>query len=140
MDIKLDSGVPNSSTRLRLTDGKLELTSGRADSLAQRLQIRFKTYQGSWFLNENYGINWFRDVLGKGKTKLSVDVLIQNEILKDNLIDRITYFKSQISSSYVYSCLFKVQMVDGTTTEVIKLLTTESGLVLTTDSGLALIV
>lgn len=125
MDIKLTE-----SGRLSIVNGNLELTQDRAESLAQRLQIRFKTYQGSWFLNTAFGINWFRDVLGKGKTKLSVDVLIQNEILKDDLVANITYFKSQISSSYVYSCLFKVKMVNNETTKIIKLLTTESGLVL----------
>lgn len=125
MDIKLTE-----SGRLSIVNGNLELTKDRAESLAQRLQIRFKTYQGSWFLNTAFGINWFRDVLGKGKTKLSVDVLIQNEILKDDLVANITYFKSQISSSYVYSCLFKVKMVNSETTKIIKLLTTESGLVL----------
>ena len=128
MDIEFTAGVSGfNGTDFNLTQNRLQET-------AQRLSIRFRTYLGTWFLETGYGVDWFNQVLGKGRTKLAVDTLIQLEIKKDKYIDSITSFSSSIDKS-VYSCRFRVKVKSVEQTAELKLLATENGLTLSDQFG-----
>lgn len=114
MDIRLGS------SGVTLNNGKLELTSGRGEALAQRLRIRLRTFYQSWFLNTNYGVDYFNRVFEKGIPKSSIDALFQSEINKDVRVEKILDFKSAITSN-VYTLSFKVRAKDGLVSDQIDL-------------------
>ena len=87
MDLLLDTG------KLKITeDGDLVLITETSQHVAQRLTIRLNTHVNTWFLNLDLGINYLNEIFGVAKTKTSIDALIQQEILKDEMVSRITYF------------------------------------------------
>ena len=46
-----------------------QLTTPTSENLAQRLLIRLRTFRGEWFLDENLGIDYFGQILGKNRNK-----------------------------------------------------------------------
>jgi len=106
MDIKRKNG------KVILDDGKLVLTKSRPESLAQRLSIRISTFLGTWYLDEQMGIDYFEQVFEKGIPKKEIDRIFQIEIYKDELVQDIVQFKSIIKDN-VYHLDFKVTTRSG---------------------------
>lgn len=121
MDIKLG----NEGVILR--GGKLELTSSRGESLAQRLTIRLRTFFGSWFLNTQYGVDYFKRVFEKTIPKTSIDALFQAEINKDVRVAKILNFKSVIEQN-TYKMSFRVKAKDGAVSDLVTLSASPSGI------------
>ena len=135
MDIKQDVVSGN----IVFQNGQLYLTDGRQDSLRQRLDIRIKTQKGSWFLNINYGVDWFNGVFADGSTKLSVDSLLQAEILKEPMVERVITFTSSVSNiTRQYSCSFKVKLTTNEVSQTITLLANENGYVVVNSDNAAI--
>ncbi len=127
-----------------MTDGKISLLSNdlqvvqdRATQLTQRLYIRLNTHKDTWFMDLDLGINYLQEVFGIAKTKQSVDVLIQNQILSDEYVQSIDYFNSTVNGG-VYSCQFRVRSTNNIVSNTIRLLATSTGVVITTPDGLLL--
>lgn len=121
MDIKLGrEGVV-------LEKGKLKITSSRGESLAQRLTIRLRTHFGSWFLNTQYGIDYFKRVFEKTIPKTSIDALFQAEINRDGRVAKILDFHSDVIQN-TYKMQFKVKAKDGTVSDQVSLTATPSGI------------
>lgn len=114
MDIRLGR------SGLILDKGKLELTSSRGESLAQRLTVRLRTFFGSWFMDTEYGIDYFKRVFEKTIPQSSIDAVFQAEINKDERVAKITYFVSKIEHN-VYYLKFKVKAKDGTVSEQVNI-------------------
>lgn len=126
----------NPDNTLYFKNGQLTLTDGRQDSLRQRLEIRLTTHKRTWFLNIDYGIDWFRDVLSDGVSKLTVDALLQANILLEEQVQKIIYFSSSIDPiTGIYSCQFSVKLADNEVSPLIKLLANQSGLVVVDQNG-----
>lgn len=121
-------------------DGNILLTTSVVQMVAQRLYIRFRTHTNSWFLNLDYGVNYFDDIFGKGKSKTGLDAIIRSIINQDQYVESIKTFTSKVTGRN-YSCKFSVS-VYGDTTEytTVSLLLTESGITLTDESGRNLII
>lgn len=135
MDLKLDE----QTNKLAFSKGRLFLTQNRQDTLRQRLSIRLLTQRGTWFLNINYGIDWFNSVLVKGVSKLYVDSLIQAEILKEQMVDRILSFESSVDrTTRVYTCRFKVKLISNEVSDTITLLANENGYVVVNNDNFAI--
>ena len=113
----------------------LSLTESRVEKVAQRLYVRFKTQLGTWFFNTDYGVDYLGSILGKGRTKLSIDAIIRSEILKEVFVDSILSFESSISDRK-YTCRFTVKAVGIVGSgEVLSFLLNENGLLLTDQDG-----
>jgi hypothetical protein len=129
MDIKL------TTEGILFENGKIKLTQSVGEKVSQRLYIRFRTHLGSWWLNQDYGVNYFDDLLGKNKSKTGIDSIIRSIIREDAYVESIKSFTSKVVGRN-YSCSFAVS-VYGDTTEytTVSLLLTESGLSLTDQLG-----
>jgi hypothetical protein len=116
-------------------DGQLKLTASLTECVAQRLTIRLKTHVDSWWLDLDYGVDYFEDVFGKGKSKTGLDALFRSIITQDEYVESIKSFTSSIVGRN-YSCSFAVSVI-GDTTEyaTVSLLLTESGIQLADQSG-----
>jgi hypothetical protein len=108
MDIKLDEDGD-----ISLVNGDAQTTSIGAEDLAQRLRIRLNTFQGEWFMDNTLGIDWWNRVMGKNRSKMAVDALIQDAILKEPDALQIVSYTSSISTDRKFSCSFRVRTEDG---------------------------
>ena len=66
-----------------LFDNGTTVTSTKELDLSQRLRIRLGTFSGEWFLDTDFGVPWFQQILGKQRSKATVDSIIQEEIYKE---------------------------------------------------------
>lgn len=112
MDIKLDQATGD----ILFQNGDCAVTEIGADDLAQRLQIRLKTFQGEWFMDTSLGVDWWGKVFGKNRSKSAVDALIQAAILEETDVLQIIDYTSSISVDRVFSCSFKVRTENGAIT------------------------
>lgn len=65
----------NSNNDLFFSNNKrLEIISGNNtdEEIKQRLSIRIKSFKGEWFLNTNYGIPYFYEIIGEKNIDLNI--------------------------------------------------------------------
>ncbi len=82
MDILLDV-VSGDAAYLNAALTKENLTQTKQVDLAQRLVLRLSTFKGEWFLDLEFGVAWFDELLGRRVSKSYFDAVIQNEIRKE---------------------------------------------------------
>lgn len=129
MDYKLING------KLSLLGGDIQLTSDYFDSVAQRLYIRLKSNYGKWFLDTSYGVDYYGKIFGKVRNKTRVDLLLKDEILKEENVVRITKFRSTIDTqTRNYSCDFTVKLVGISVETRYRIITTQNGFALLTQN------
>lgn len=135
MDLKLTNG------RLSLIGGDLTLTNSYEESVAQRLQIRLKTTYSKWFLNTEYGVDYFNEIFGKNRIKTRVDNIIVNEIEKDINVISVKKIKSSIDrNTRRYSAEFTVKIRNAPTEQVFRILTDGNGFTILTENDKSLAV
>ena len=66
---------------LQIVNGDLEIAN-RAQSNGQRINARLKTFVGEWFLDLEFGIDYFNDVLVKNPQIQFVSGIIKAAILQ----------------------------------------------------------
>ena len=123
------------SVDLSFVDGDLDITSSTQDDLMQRLYVRFKTFQADLYWNQGYGIDYLNNVFGDNRRKSSVDLIITNEILKEELVAEIT---SPVESTVIngnYSCKFTVRSVVEEQIITYYILTTENGVIISDENN-----
>lgn len=135
MDIKFDQrqfDIP------LVVDGEgfydLDIILSPEEELMQRLFLRFKTFKKDLFWNVGYGIDYLNDVFGKNKPILSVDIIIKNEIMKEPMVQEISYFESEIFN-YTYACKFGIKIRRTKKIATYYILTNENGVILTNEKG-----
>lgn len=112
----------------------LAVVTSIADILMQRLYLRFKTYKRDLWWSLSYGIDYLSEVFGMNKPIRSVDVIIQNEILREPMVESLVSFESEVIN-YTYNCKFTVSVVNEPETITYYILTNENGAVLTDENG-----
>ena len=112
----------------------LAVVTSSTDILMQRLYLRFKTYKRDLWWSLSYGIDYLNEVFGMNKPIRSVDVIIQNEILREPMVESLVSFESEVIN-YTYNCKFTVSVVNEPETITYYILTNENGAVLTDENG-----
>ena len=102
-------------------NGATPVTTSISDGLKQRLKIKLLTFKGEWFLDVNYGTPYFQQIVGKNRSKGTVDIIFRQVISSDKDVINITRFESRLSADRVYSLNFSVKSRDGTTIEITEL-------------------
>lgn len=116
MDLKMDQAKND----LVFINGECPVTVGLVDSATQRIVIRLRTFLGEWFINTSYGVPWLERVLGHKVNRSSVDIVIQESILQDDLVSQVVEFTSSLDEqTRKYKCQFRVRVIDGTLSEII---------------------
>lgn len=99
---------------------KAGTTQPFTQTVAQRLRIRLLSFQGEWFLDEDYGIPYWQRLLGQKPTKSAIDLIFQQQILDVSGVKEITFFSSTFQNR-IYSLSFRVRVVTGEETETINI-------------------
>lgn len=91
-----------------------ELTTSTSENLAQRLLIRLRTFRGEWFLDQDLGVDYFGQILGKNRNKATVDAIIQAEILQEREVLQLDEYNSTYNNSLrKLNISFKARTIDG---------------------------
>ena len=96
------------------------VTQDPAEVVAQRLRIRLGTYLGEWFLNTEYGVSYYQQILAKKTTKVAVDRIFQQQILSERGVRELVSFSSTFQNRQ-YEMSFRVRVLNGTETETISI-------------------
>lgn len=130
MDFFLDQNTKD----LVLVDGDFRIITNQPDQLVQRLFIRLKTFIRDLFWNPSYGIDYLNKVYGLNRNKSTVDALFINEIQKEEMVDYVIEYESEIRD-YKYGCKFSVKLLSVDVPVIFYTLVTEEGLTLTDENG-----
>lgn len=134
MDIYFDQKTFDIHLEDSLEGVDLVITKDSTEDLMQRLFFLLKTQKRDIVWNINYGVDYMNNIFGKNKKREVIDEILKNEILKEPMVDKITYFKSEIFN-YSYACKFSVKLKEEETTITYYILTNESGVILTDENG-----
>ena len=112
--LKVDSENPIPGD-LYLENGSCRLTNSLSEEVAQQLWIRFKFFQGEWFLDTSQGVPWFQTILGQ-KTPIGIIEQLLRQVVTscpgvDSLLSFSLLFDSAQRSAQV---IFKCLLADGT--------------------------
>ena len=91
---------------------KQDTTQTRIEVVRQRLLILLLTFRSEWFLDTEYGIPYFQDILGRKTSKSAVDLIFQKAILAENGVKELTFFESTFVNRQ-YSMTFRVKVTTG---------------------------
>ena len=117
MDILLDEDTHDAV----FVNGSTPVTLTISQGLKQRLKIKLLTFMGEWFLDTNYGTPYFQQIVGKNRSKGTLDIIFRQVIISDEDVVSILKFESELSTDRVYSLTFSVKGRDGTTIEITEL-------------------
>lgn len=120
-------------------DFDLDITNDSISEAMQRLYIRFKTFARDLIWNESYGIDFINDVFGKSRPKSNVDILIKNEINKEEMVLEVSSFTSTLEN-YTYSCFFNVKISEDSPIERFYLLLNERGVRITDENNKSILI
>lgn len=83
-------------------------------AVAQRLNIKLRTFKGEWFSDLEYGIPYFQSILGTKNSKEAVDLIYKQAILEDKDVVQLVSFESQFDNvQRIYSVVFQVKTTGG---------------------------
>jgi hypothetical protein len=88
-DLKL-----NTDGDLAVEEYDLALVTDAA-RVRQQLQIRLRFFKKEWFLDMNFGVPWFQDILRKPYRKSLVDGILKAQIMAVQDVLSILKFESQ---------------------------------------------
>ena len=93
MDILLDLNTHDAIWR----NGPLrrdETTQPFTETVGQRLKIRLLTFKPEWVFNIEYGVPYLTEILGFKRSKQSLDLIFQQQILLESGVKEIVSFTS----------------------------------------------
>lgn len=121
--------------RLLFIDGDLVMIGDFLTGVAQRLTIRLRSHKYKWFLADNYGVDYFGKIFGKVKSKTKIDLIIRDEVMKDKYVDKITYFRSEVTNDRKYNCTIRLKIKSIKREQELRVLTTEYGFAILTEEN-----
>lgn len=105
----MDLVLGSDSHDILLENGDFRLTQTTCESLRQRLIIKLLTFLGEWYLDLNTGVPYYQSILGKPRSRESIDIIFKNAILNTPDVLEITEFKSEVTKDRFYLLKFKVR-------------------------------
>ena len=76
--------------------------------------IRLRTFRGEWFLDQDLGVDYFGQILGKNRNKATVDAIIQAEILQEREVLQLDEYNSTYNNPLrKLDIAFKARTIDG---------------------------
>lgn len=104
-------------------NGQTPVTYENKLTVAQRLKIKLLTFRGEWFLDQTLGLPYFQQILVRGVSKLTIDTILQEQILSEPDVLEIVEFNSIIDTeTRSYQLSFKVRTNQNQITNYIDIL------------------
>lgn len=94
-DLRLDTTTHD----LVINNFNFELTNDDDEDVAQRLKIRLLFFFGEWFLNTNFGVPYYQDILKKQADETLVDAIFRTHILQTPGVNSLLQYESSFDAS-----------------------------------------
>lgn len=105
--------IDDTTGDLYLSNGNLVINSGY-DAVRQAVYSRLRFFAGEWFADENIGIPYWNDILGKKQPNLpAIREIFRQAILKTPGIASITSIDLRQTTTRGYTLTFSAKMDDG---------------------------
>lgn len=96
-----------------VTDNRLTLTEG-LEAIRQHLWVKLQIFLGEWFLDNEIGVPWFRDVLIKNPSFVVVQQVLKDQILTTQGVLELLEFDFELNTTTRVATLnFKARCDDG---------------------------
>lgn len=53
---------------------------GGAEQIAQQIRLTLSIFLGEWFLDISFGVPYFENILGKGRTKSEIEAIVRKKV------------------------------------------------------------
>ncbi len=106
---------------IEIVDCDFKLTPTEQLSIRQKLIIKLLSFKGDWFLNAEEGLPYYESILGKSRSKETIDTIYKRAILSTEGVLEIVSFRSNITPQREYVMQFIVRTVEDTVLEPIEL-------------------
>lgn len=110
--VEKNNQKPNFGDML-FVNGAAPVTEDFAESVAQRVFLTLRTFEGEWYLNTTVGIPYIERILGQKVQKATVDRILQEKILGVEGVADIVSFSSQFLERREYECKFTIRTTDN---------------------------
>ena len=90
-------------------DGNLAVVRD-AEAVGQHVRVRLMTYEGEWFLDNQAGVPWLRDLLGGGQDPVLAESLIKAEILDTDGVTGINSFSVRFDNQTRGLAAFNIEV------------------------------
>lgn len=108
---------------LLFINGTTPVTYENRLTVAQRLKIKLMTFKNEWFLDTSIGMPYFQQILKRGVSKTTIDVIFQEAILSEPDVLEIIEFNSIIDTvERSYQLSFKVRTNQNQITNYVDIL------------------
>ena len=99
---------------LEFTNNDFVAVSTIEDSFKQRIGLRLRTNRGEWKFDTTYGVPYTNEIVGQQIPKREVDAILQAETLREEGVDLISNFVSDINFfTRSYSAAFDLTTPTG---------------------------
>lgn len=94
-------------------NNRISLLSTVQEAVRQKLDIKFKTWQGEWVLDTTFGMPYRQQIIGKARNQQEIDALYLAAINEEPEVIRINSFASTYNAvNRQYSLSFDVTVND----------------------------
>lgn len=86
--------------------GGFKMLENTAVAARQRLYTRLSTWQGEWFWNTDFGVDYKNSVLIHGVTKSQLDAIFLDAIYDEDLVEEVDSYTSELdrtTRSYTFT-------------------------------------
>jgi hypothetical protein len=91
----------------------ITLINQKFQDIRQKIIIKIRTYQGEWFLNQFEGIPYYQSIVGKNRSKETIDAIFKRAILSTEGVKSLVFFRSNITSQREYVVQFQAETEEG---------------------------
>lgn len=122
MDMLLDNDPLSSNYGdLIYNNSSATVTTNQAESVAQKLTIKLRTFLGEWFLNTANGVPYYQQIFGKVRSKVTIDSIFIEKIVEEPDVVELVEFTSEISNDRTYTISFRVRTTLGQITDQVNI-------------------
>lgn len=91
-----------------------QLTQTEDQSLAQRLTVKLRTFEGEFYLDSSVGIPYISDIFGKNRSLDSIKAIFQNAIVEEEEVLGLTSLDLSLDkANRTLSVTFNVRSASG---------------------------
>jgi len=115
--MSVDFAIDKNGNFIREDNG-FKMTGNNSEYVAQKLQIKLRTFSGEWYLDTAAGIPYLEKMLEKGIDMAFVESIFKSAIYKVKEVKELLSFSIAIDSkTRKLSVKFSVKATDGTIIE-----------------------
>jgi hypothetical protein len=110
----------NFDTRdIDVVNGSMSLTESDDEALQQRLFIKLQIFKGEWFMDTEFGVPYYQNVLGQKSSLDAVNAIMVDQILSTDGVASLSHFNVTFDApTRDYRLNFGVKSTQGSIVEV----------------------